>query len=222
MKEAGKETKPLLMVLDSLGQLSTNKELNDTTEGKDTRDMTKAPILKATFRVLTLKAAKAMVPVLITNHVYDAMDTYAPKKISGGSGAIYSSSTIVSISKSKDKDASTGIIRGALVRATNTKNRLAKETAQVQLRIDYSTGLDPYYGLLPIAEKAGVFKKVSTKFQLPDGTTQFGKTIENNPEKYFTKEVLDQLEAYVNVAFAYGAPEVPLALDEEVAAVAAE
>jgi RecA/RadA recombinase len=65
--------KPMIMVLDSLGQLSSTKEMEDTAEGKETRDMTKSQILKATFRVLNLKLAKIGVPLLVTNHVYDVV-----------------------------------------------------------------------------------------------------------------------------------------------------
>jgi RecA/RadA recombinase len=65
--------KPMMMVLDSLGQLSSTKEMEDTSEGKETRDMTKSQILKATFRVLNLKLAKIGVPLLVTNHVYDVV-----------------------------------------------------------------------------------------------------------------------------------------------------
>ena len=65
------ERKPLLLVLDSLGMLSTTKEIEDTQAGKETKDMTRAQIVKAVFRVLTLKLGKAKVPLIITNHTYD-------------------------------------------------------------------------------------------------------------------------------------------------------
>jgi RecA/RadA recombinase len=75
---------PFLMVLDSLGMLSTTKEMEDTAEGKETRDMTKAQIIKATFRVLTLRLAKAKIPLIVTNHVYDVTGAYVPTKTMGG------------------------------------------------------------------------------------------------------------------------------------------
>lgn len=75
---------PVLMVLDSLGMLSTTKEMEDTAEGKETRDMTKAQVIKATFRVLTLRLAKAKIPLLVTNHVYDVVGAYVPTKTMGG------------------------------------------------------------------------------------------------------------------------------------------
>jgi RecA/RadA recombinase len=68
-----KDPPPMMMVLDSLGQLSTTKEIEDTASGAETRDMTKAQVLKATFRVLGLKLAKVNVPLLVTNHVYDVV-----------------------------------------------------------------------------------------------------------------------------------------------------
>ena len=64
------ERKPMMIVLDSLGMLSTEKEMNDSAEGKNVRDMTRAQGVKATFRVLTMKLGKAKIPLIMTNHVY--------------------------------------------------------------------------------------------------------------------------------------------------------
>ena len=82
-----KDAPPMMMVLDSLGQLSSAKELEDVESGKPARDMTKAQLLRGTFRVLSLKLAKAKVPLLVTNHVYDVVGSYIPmKEMSGGAG----------------------------------------------------------------------------------------------------------------------------------------
>ena len=62
-----------MVVLDSLGMLSTEKEMTDTAEGKTTRDMTRAQVIKATFRVLTLKLGKASIPLIMTNHTYQVV-----------------------------------------------------------------------------------------------------------------------------------------------------
>jgi RecA/RadA recombinase len=84
-EKSGESRPPFMMVLDSLGLLSTTKEMEDITEGKETRDMTKAQVIKAAFRVLTLKLAKVKVPLLVTNHVYAAVGAYVPtNEISGG------------------------------------------------------------------------------------------------------------------------------------------
>jgi RecA/RadA recombinase len=195
--------KPMMMVLDSLGQLSSTKEMEDSAEGKETRDMTKSQILKATFRVLNLKLARIGVPLLVTNHVYDVVGAYIPtKEMSGGSGLKYTASTIVMLSKKKDKDGTEVV--GNIIKAKLQKSRFTKENSMVEIRLTYSKGLDRYYGLLDIAEKYNIIKKVSTRYELPDGTKVFGKNINEEPEKYFTKEVLDQIDEACKKEFLYG------------------
>jgi len=201
--QAESKRKPMMMVLDSLGQLSSTKEMEDTAEGKETKDMTKAAILKATFRVLNLKLAKIGVPLIVTNHVYDVVGAYVPtKEMSGGSGLKYTASTIVMLSKKKDKDGTEVV--GNIVKAKLVKSRLTKENAVVEVKITYSKGLDRYYGLLDIAEKYDIIKKVSTRYELPDGTKIFGKNINEEPEKYFTKDVLDKIDEACKKEFLYG------------------
>lgn len=194
---------PMMFVLDSLGQLSTSKEMEDSLEGKDTRDMTKSQVIKAAFRVLTLKLAKVKIPLLVTNHVYEMVGAYVPtKEISGGSGLKYAASTIAMLSKRKDKDGTE--ITGNIIRVKMHKSRLSKENSQIEVLLSYSKGLDKYYGLLEIAEKYGIFKKVSTRYELPNGKTTFGKTINENPEEYYTEDVMAQLELAVQKEFKYG------------------
>ena len=197
------ERKPILLVLDSLGMLSTTKEMEDTQAGKETKDMTRAQIVKAAFRVLTLKLGKAKVPLIITNHTYDVVGSMFPQKeMGGGSGLKYAASSIVYLSKRKEKDG-TEII-GNIIHCKNYKSRLTKENKIVDVRLTYDKGLDRYYGLLELALKHGIFKSVSTRVELPDGTKTFGKTINNNPEKYFTPEILEQLDAVCGKEFKYG------------------
>ena len=195
--------KPMMFVLDSLGMLSTTKEMEDTAEGKETRDMTRSQIVKSAFRVLTLKLGQAGVPMIMTNHTYDVIGSMFPQKeMGGGSGLKYAASSIVYLGKRKEKDGTEVV--GNIIHCKNYKSRLTKENAQIDVRLTYKTGLDRYYGLLELAEEAGIFKKVSTRIELPDGTKTFGKTINNEPEKYFTKEILDQIDEYTKTKFTYG------------------
>ena len=197
------ERKPLLLVLDSLGMLSTTKEMEDTQAGKETKDMTRAQIVKAAFRVLTLKLGKAKVPLIITNHTYDVIGSMFPQKeMGGGSGLKYAASSIVYLSKRKEKDG-TEII-GNIIHCKNYKSRLTKENKVVDVRLTYDKGLDRYYGLLDLALKHNIFKQVSTRIELPDGSKTFGKTINNDPTKYFTKEILKQLDEVCTKEFKYG------------------
>ena len=202
-QQDAKEKKPLLLVLDSLGMLSTTKEIEDTQDGKETKDMTRAQIVKAAFRVLTLKLGKAKVPLIITNHTYDVIGSMFPQKeMGGGSGLKYAASSIVYLSKRKEKDG-TEII-GNIIHCKNYKSRLTKENKVVDVRLTYDKGLDRYYGLLDLALKHNIFKQVSTRIELPDGSKAFGKTINNDPKKYFTKEILEQLDGVCSKEFKYG------------------
>ena len=198
------DRKPLLLILDSLGMLSTTKEMEDTADGKETRDMTRAQIVKAAFRVLTLKLGKAKVPLIITNHTYDVVGSMFPKKeMGGGSGLKYAASSIVYLSRRKEKDG-TEII-GNIIHCKNYKSRLTRENALVDVRLTYDKGLDRYYGLLDLALKYNIFKQVSTRIELPDGSKAFGKTINNDPAKYFTKDILKKLdEVACKKEFKYG------------------
>jgi hypothetical protein len=197
------DRKPIMICLDSLGMLSTTKEVEDTADGKETRDMTRAQVLKAAFRVLTLKLGKAKVPMVVTNHTYDVVGSMFPtKEMGGGSGLKYAASSIVYLSKKKEKDGTEVV--GNIVHCKNAKSRLTIENKMVDVRLMYERGLDRYYGLLELALKYDIFKSVSTRIELPDGTKTFGKTINNNPEKFFTPEIMEQLDAVASKEFKYG------------------
>ena len=194
---------PMMFVLDSLGMLSTTKEIEDTAEGKETRDMTRAQITKGAFRVLTLKLGRAKVPMIVTNHTYDVIGSMFPQKeMGGGSGLKYAASSIIFLSKRKEKDGSE--IIGNIIHCKNAKSRLTVENRMVDVRLTYDKGLDRYYGLLDLALAFDVFKKQGTRVLLPTGKTEYGKTINNNPEKYFTEDVMEKLEVVVNEYFKYG------------------
>ena len=197
------ERPPMMMCLDSLGMLSTTKEIEDTAEGKETRDMTRAQVVKGAFRVLTLKLGRAGVPMIVTNHTYDVIGSMFPQKeMGGGSGLKYAASSIIYLSKKKEKEGTEVV--GNIIHCKNAKSRLTVENRMVDVRLNYETGLDRYYGLLDLALASGIFKKSSTRIELPNGKTEFGKTINNNPEKYFTDEVMERLEVVVRDYFKYG------------------
>ena len=204
LEQGEDKRKPLMFVLDSLGMLSTTKEMEDTAEGKETRDMTRSQIVKAAFRVLTLKLGKAKVPMIMTNHTYDVIGSMFPQKeMGGGSGLKYAASNIVYLSKRKEKDGKE--IIGNIIHCKNYKSRLTKENALIDVRLTYKDGLDKYYGLLELAIKHGIFKSVSTRVELPDGSKQYAKTINNEPDKFFTKDVLAQIDEAAKKEFLYGA-----------------
>ena len=184
MYEKSPDRPPMLFILDSLGLLSTEKEVADTTEGKDVRDMTKSQLIKGAFRVLTLKLAKIGVPMIVTNHVYEVIGSYMPmKEMGGGSGLKYAASTIAYLSKKKVRDGTE--ITGIIIKAKMFKSRLAKENAEAEVLLSYTGGLDRYYGLLEFGEKHGIFKKSGNRYEMGESKL-YGKQILKDPEKYFT------------------------------------
>jgi RecA/RadA recombinase len=202
LKKSKDERRPCMFVLDSLGMLSTNKEITDTLAEKDTRDMTKAQLIKGAFRMLTLKLGQANIPMIVTNHTYESMSLYGGKQMSGGSGLQYASSTIVYLSKSKEKDGTEVI--GNIIRAKTQKSRLSKENKQVEIRLFYDErGLDKYYGLLELGEIGGMWKNVAGRYEM-DGKKIYGKDILKDVDKYFTPEVMKSLDEVAQKEFSYG------------------
>jgi RecA/RadA recombinase len=197
------ERQPMLFVLDSLGMLSTEKEITDALADKNVRDMTKSQLVKGAFRMLTLKLGQAKIPLLVTNHTYDVIGSYVPtKEMGGGSGLKYAASTIIYLSKSKEKDGKEVI--GNIIKAKTAKSRLSKENKEVQIRLYYDErGLDRYYGLLELGELGGMWKNVAGRYEI-DGKKIYAKEIYKNPDKYFTEEVMEKLNVIAQGIFSYG------------------
>jgi hypothetical protein len=132
-------------------------------------------------------------------------NSYIPmKKMGGGSGLEYAASTIIFLSKKKDKDDKTKEVTGAIIKAVLKKARLTIENKEVETLLNYSDGLDPYYGLLTLTEKFGIAKKISNKYEFPDGNKAFESQIIKNPEKFFTKDILDSIDECCKNEFLYG------------------
>ena len=204
LKKATEDRKPCMFVLDSLGMLSTEKEITDTLNDKMVRDMTKSQLIKGAFRMLTLKLGQANIPMIVTNHTYDVIGAYVPtKEMGGGSGLKYAASTIIHLSKKKEKDGTE--IVGNLIKAKTAKSRLSKENQDVTVRLYYDErGLDRYYGLLELGELAGLWKNVAGRYEI-DGKKVYAKAVLKDPDTYFTPEVMQQLDAAAKQIYSYGA-----------------
>jgi len=203
LKKDEEERKPCMFVLDSLGMLSTEKEITDALNDKQVRDMTKSQLVKGAFRMLTLKLGQANVPLIVTNHTYDVIGAYVPtKEMGGGSGLKYAASTIVYLSKKKEKDGKD--IIGNIIKAKTAKSRLSKENQQVEIRLYYDErGLDRYYGLLELGELGGLWKNVAGRYEM-NGKKIYAKQILADPETYFTDEVMQALDEIAQKQFSYG------------------
>jgi len=210
-KAAGKCDVPIIMALDSLGNLSSEKEVTDVRDQNNTRDMTKAQLLRGTFRVLRLRLAKLAVPMIVANHTYAVVGAYVPTKaLSGGGGLVYVSDSIAMLSKAKERDAEKNVI-GNIVKVQMIKSRLSRELTEASVRISYTGGLDRHYGILDLAVEAGLVTKVVGRYTFPgEKASVTANKIADAPEKYFTKDFLEKLdETYVRPHFSYGGVVTP-------------
>lgn len=152
-KAAGFEIPKILFILDSLGNLATEKELNDALSGSEKRDMTKQQNLRSMFRVITMDLAELKIPAVFTNHTYAAVGSYIPTQIvSGGGGAIYNASGILVLSKAGLDDTEgegkdVGLKKaGIIVTSKIYKSRFTRPIP-IKFHISLYKGMNPYVGL---------------------------------------------------------------------------
>lgn len=155
-KNNGKDVGKTLIILDSIGQLASAKEIDDALEGKNKVDMSRAKAIKSLFRSINSNLGYLDIPMICTNHVYMSQDLFPQMIMGGGEGAMYSASTVIymTISKLKTGD-EVGVSKeyvkdtgqsGILITAKSRKNRLAKPM-QIKFEINYDEGTNPYKGL---------------------------------------------------------------------------
>ena len=205
----------VIIAIDSLGNLASAKELRDVTEGKDAADMgTKAKAMKSMMRALTFKAAKARVPILFTNHIYDNPTSMYPelvKKQSGGSGPVYLASLLVQlatrnekIDKNEDQEA-IGVahnVSGVTLSAMTVKNRFVPPFLKAELYNNFRTGLSRYAGLADMAIAMGVVTGDKT-YTLGTDKIGYRKNWENDTE-FWDKKALPLLEKAFKEKVCYG------------------
>jgi recombination protein RecA len=146
MKENNPELK-LMIVVDSLTHLETNKEVEDIKKGSNAQDMgLRAKELRALFKSFTLDLSNLKIPLIFTSHTYSSQDQYTPKQMSGGGGPLYAASVVMMLSKGALKDEDNKTKTGVIVRSTPDKNRLAKPV-KIEFHISFHKGMNPYIGL---------------------------------------------------------------------------
>jgi len=217
-KDNGNNPK-IMLILDSLGMLSTDKELADAVAGKNAADMgAKAKELRKLFRVITLDLTAARIPLICTNHVYTGGGYIPTKESSGGDGSIFAMSVISFLSKAQLKEGNSTTKTGIIVTSNLRKSRFTIPEL-VKFHISFMNGMNPYVGLQDfiswdacgigrgkleeVKGKDGQKEMVFTPSESPQArwaVKHLGKTITSSqlfsPE-VFTEEVLRQLDEKV-------------------------
>lgn len=195
-KEKGVDVSKTLFILDSIGQLASNKEVEDALEGKHKADMSRAKAIKSLFRVITADLGYLNIPLIATNHIYMTQDLYPQEKQSGGEGINYSASVIIylTIAKLEDKDKDDFSLgsQGVVVTAKSRKNRLAKPK-KIKFEIDHTKGCNKYKGLEFFCTPEN-FEKVGIAMVKPVVDKLTGEiTYENGPPKKWYVKHLDKV-----------------------------
>lgn len=203
-----------IISIDSLGNLSSEKEQQDIAKDKSAADMgTRAKGIKSLLRTLTLKAGQAGVTVLISNHTYaDPVSLYPSliKNQSGGSGPLYMASVIVQLAKKNEKseDDKDEILpearnySGATLRALTTKNRFLPPFLETSLYLNFLNGLDKYSGLFDMAVNHGIVLQTGSTYTMPDGTKLgYKKNFIN--AKFYEEIILPGLETIMFEKYRY-------------------
>jgi RecA/RadA recombinase len=208
----------VLIAIDSLGNLITAQEKKKIQEGSDTPDMgNRAKALKSMMRAITHAAARANCPVIFTNHIYDDPSQLHPtaiKKQAGGSGPLYMASVIVQMAKkaeraedSKNKDSNTETtllskgINGLTLRALTTKNRFVTPFLEIEMYLNFRTGLNKYSGLVEMAEGYGVLEKAGHRYVFNGETLGFFKDWKDNDEIW--AKILPILDKKLQIELAF-------------------
>lgn len=214
-----------IISIDSLGNLASGKELRDAIAGKDASDVgQRAKAIKSMMRTLTFKAAKARIPILFSNHVYDSMEMFPSlvKTQSGGKGPIYLSSILVQLStrneKASDNPEEEGIaiahnVTGVTLGALTVKNRFIPSFLKTELYLNFRTGLDKYTGLFDIALAFGVIKQEGRTYSFNGKSIGYRKNIEK--DQAIWEQIMPELEKALQEKLTYGTSNT-VELEEEV------
>ena len=208
-KTAKSKRVPMFCVLDSLGQLPTEKEIADVNKDKINADMgSRAKAVKSAFRVIEGNLEFADVPLIMTNHTYNSMGLFPTQEVAGGGGLKYSASIIVLLGKKQDKT-STGTHLGKRIPCKINKSRFTREHSRVEVGIKFDSGLQRYDGLLDLALLGEIWSKVDTKINIGDDEKGepillTPKAINSKPEEYFNMEMLNKLNEVVKEYFCFG------------------
>jgi recombination protein RecA len=213
-KDASEDEKPaILFIIDSLGMLSTPAETDQFQKGDMKGDMgRKAKQLKAFVTQCLKMFGPHKIGMVATNHTYKSQDMFNPDDvISGGAGFIFASSIIVAMQKLKLKEDEDGNktteVQGIRSKLKVVKSRYAKPFEEVEVRIPYSTGMDPYSGLITMFEKMGLLQKDGNKLKYVDKT--------GREYKYFRKDIEnDLLDLIMREIENISENEVPAGVDE--------
>jgi RecA/RadA recombinase len=156
LQELGKDDK-LIIILDSIGNLASKKEVDDALDGKSVADMSRAKQMKSLFRMVTPHLTMKDIPMVVINHTYKEIGMFPKDIVGGGTGSYYSADTIWILGRQQDKDGTE--IKGYNFIINVEKSRFVKEKSKIPVTVSFDGGIQKYSGLLDLALESGFVQK---------------------------------------------------------------
>ncbi len=193
--------KEYILLLDSLGMLATEKEINDAMTENFKADFTRAKIIRSIFRIISMDIFKLQIPFLIVNHSYQTMDMYSPDEQSGGGGVKYASDVTLMLTKAKAKEGTEHI--GAIISATVHKSRFMPENKKAKIMVMFKKGIQKYSYLLDLGLELDIIEKEGNSYVLNE-IKMTKSNITKTPEKFFTAPGLQILRDGIKEKWSFG------------------
>jgi len=149
----------VIIFMDSVGNLASEKETLDAEKGENKTDMTRAKALKSMFRIVTPQMKLKDIPCVVINHTYETLEMFSKTTMSGGTGIMYSSNTVIFITKAQEKDGAD--LAGFKFTLVTEKSRSVREKSKFPLTVTFKDGISKYSGLLDLALELGFVEKPS-------------------------------------------------------------
>jgi RecA/RadA recombinase len=143
----------VIFVIDSLGNMSSKKEMEDAIEGKSTQDMTRARQMKSIFRMITPYLVKYDIPMVAVNHIYMTQEMFSKPVVSGGSGIYLSADNIFILGRQQEKDGTE--LAGYNFIINVEKSRHSREKSKIPVTVKFEGGISKWSGLLEMALESG-------------------------------------------------------------------
>ena len=159
----------VIIVVDSIGNLASKKEVEDALDGKSVGDMTRAKQLKSFFRMVTPHLTLKDIPMIVVNHIYMEQGMFPKAIVSGGTGIYYSAQNIYIVGRQQDKDGTDLVGYNFIINVE--KSRYVREKSKIPVTVSFDGGISTWSGLLDMATESGHVVKPSNGWYSRVNTT---------------------------------------------------
>ncbi len=179
----------LIIVIDSIGNLASKKEVEDALEGKSVADMSRAKQIKSLFRMITPHLTLKDIPMVVVNHTYKEIGMYPKDIVGGGTGSYYSADTIFILGRQQEKDGTE--LTGYNFIINVEKSRYVKEKSKIPISVSFEGGISRWSGLLDIALESGHVVKPSNGWYARKGEEKKYREKETDTKEFWLPILTD-------------------------------